>query len=65
MVLVKGVFKMLAIQDTELMQLMHEQQSPNWLKQQNQRPTVALPIESYFLFPTTFSIIAIVLGPLI
>lgn len=56
---------MLAIQDTELMQLMHEQQSPNWLKQQNQRPTVALPIESYFLLPTTFSIIAIVLGPLI
>jgi hypothetical protein len=56
---------MLAIQDTELMQLMHEQQSPNWLKQRDQLTTIELPIESYFLLPTTFSIIAIVLGPLI
>jgi len=56
---------MLTIQDTELMQLMHEQQSPKWLKQQNPRPTFELPFKSYFVLPATFSIIAIALGPLI
>jgi len=56
---------MLTIQDTELMQLMHEQQSPKWLNQQIQRPNFELPIKSYFLLHATFSVIAIVLGPLI
>jgi hypothetical protein len=65
MVLVKGVFNMLTIQDTELMQLMHEQQSPSWLKQRYQRPTFERSFKNYFLLPVTFSIIAIALGPLI
>jgi len=56
---------MLTIQDTELMQLMHEQQSINWLKQRNQLPALELAFKSYFILPVTFSIIAIALGPVI
>lgn len=56
---------MLTMQDTELMQLMHQQQSPRWLRLRNQQPIFELPFKSYFLLPVTFSIIAIVLGPMI
>lgn len=56
---------MLTMQDTEMMQLMHEQQSTSWLKQRDQLATVELPFENYFLLPATFSIIAIALGPFI
>ena len=56
---------MLTIQDTELMQLMHAQQSPSFFKQRDQLATVELPFESTFLLPATFSIIAIALVPFI
>jgi len=56
---------MLTIQDTELMQLIHEQQSINWLKQRNQLPVLEQALKSYFILPVTFSIIAIALGPVI
>jgi hypothetical protein len=61
MALVKGIFKMLVIQDPELMQLMHEQKSLSWHKQLNQPPIFELPFKSYFLF----LIFAIVIGQII
>jgi hypothetical protein len=65
MVLVKGVFNMLNIQDTELMQLMHEQNSSSWLNERNQRPTFEWLFKGYFLLPVTFSIFALLIGPII
>jgi len=61
MVLVKGTFNMLHIQDPELLQLMHEQQSPNKLKPLEKQPILDLPFRSYFLLSVAFSIIAIAL----
>jgi len=60
MVLEKGTFNMLTIQDPELTQLNHEQhQEPSALKRLNQLPILDLPFRSYFLFAVAFSFIAI------
>jgi len=59
MVLVKGIFNMLHVQDPELLQLMHEKQLPNRLKQLEKQPIFDLPFRSYFLLSVAFSIIAI------
>ncbi len=53
---------MINIQDPELTQLMHEQQTSSGLKhfnQLNQQPILDLPFRSYFLLAVAFSIIAI------
>jgi len=65
MVLVKEAFKMFIIQETELTQLMHEQESPNWFKHQSQQPIFELAFKSYFLIALAFSIVATAFAPVI
>jgi hypothetical protein len=59
MVLVKGIFKMIIIQDSESLQLIHEQQPPVALKQLNQHRIFDLHFTPYFLLYVSLPIVSI------
>ena len=59
MVLAKGIFNMLQIQDPEVTQLNHDQQSSLSIGYLAQHPALDLPFRSYFLLSVTCSIFAL------
>jgi hypothetical protein len=59
MALGKGIFKMINIQDSELLQLVHEQQFPVSIKQLNQHLIFNLSSTRFFFLYVSFSVIAL------
>ncbi|NQZ21048.1 MAG: hypothetical protein HRT53_03240 [Colwellia sp.] len=53
---------MLPIQDSELINLIHEQKSPRWLNQVNQQPIVDSTFKGSLILSTSFFIIALTIG---
>jgi len=62
MVLVKGISKMINIQDSELLQLIHEKQTPTGLNHPGQRLLFDFPSTCCFLMSISLLVIAIVIG---
>jgi len=59
MVLVKGTFNMLQIQDPEISQLSHDQQSTLSIRYLAQHPALDLPFRSYFLLAVACSLFSL------
>jgi hypothetical protein len=59
MALGKGIFKMINIQDSELLQLIHEQHLSVGIKQLNQHFIFNLSATSCFFLSVSFSVIAL------